>query len=81
MSSSFFDQHPLTKMHPHPIYHHPLVGGYNPLYYQSLTYMEATTFYRHLPALAPPFLPDLIIEFNENNQADSDISINFYWTS
>ena len=21
-----FDQHPLTRMHPHPIYQHPLVG-------------------------------------------------------
>ena len=28
------DHHPLTRLHPQPIYQHPLVGGYNPLYYQ-----------------------------------------------
>ena len=73
MASSFFDQHPLTSMHTHPIYQHLLVGGYNPLYYQSLTNKEAPTSCKHLPTLAPPFLPDLIIEFNENNQVDSDL--------
>ena len=73
MSSSFFDQHPLTRMHPHPIYQHQLVGGYNPLYYQPLTDKEAPTSCRYLPALAPPFLPDMNIEFDENIQADSDL--------
>ena len=73
MSSSFFDQHPLTRMHPHPIYHHQLVGGYNPLYYQPLTEKEAPTSCRKLPALAPPFLPNMNIKFDENIQDDSDL--------
>ena len=73
MYSSFFDQHPLTMMHPHPIYQHQLVGGYNPLYYQPLTDKEAPNSCKNLPALAPSFLPDLNIKFDENIQADSDI--------
>ena len=47
---------------------HQLVGGYNPLCYHSLSDKEAPNSCRHQPALAPPFLPDLIIEYNENNK-------------
>ena len=73
MSSSFFDQHQLTRMHPHPIYQHPLVGGYNPFYYQPSTDKEASTSCRNLPALTPPFLPNMFIEFDEYIQVDSDL--------
>ena len=73
MFSSFFDQHPLTRIHPHPIYQHPLVGGYNPLYYHPLTDKEAPTSRMNLPTLSPPFLLDQIIEIDEKIQADSNL--------